>query len=408
MADHLPPSAHRLIERPIRWWGTASSAVQVEGACAGDNWYAWERAGRAPESASGNGFAERYHDDLELLARWGFTDHRLSLNWARVLPDPDRVDKVAVDYYRDVLSAGRAAGLRMWVTLLHTALPQWFAHQGGFLGPEAGGHWRRWVDLVADQFGDLVDGWMPVNNPTSFAQKAYLTGTFPPGVRSLPEFFQALTAVHRADFDAASYLRGSGRPVCSNESLTPLVPADDSPQAAAAAAQWDAVVWESWLSLARSDEYADAFDHYGFSYYAVTAVNGSGEARPYPLEASPGPLGYVPWADGLAWVLQRLARELPGRSFVVAELGYGGDDEGRTDYLSRSLRHIDDARNSGVDVDGVFFWTGIDNYEWLAGDGVPFGLFDRERRPRRSAELVRRTAPSASGRLGGGHGSDGR
>jgi beta-glucosidase len=42
----------------------------------------------------------------------------------------------------------------------------------------------------------------------------------------------------------------------------------------------------------------------------------------------------------------------------------------------------------------VFFWTGIDNYEWIAGNSVPFGLFDRERRPRGSAELVRRMAPA--------------
>lgn len=261
---------------------------------------------------------------------------------------------------------------------------------------------------AADEFGDLVDGWMPVNNPTSFAQKAYLTGTFPPGMRSLPEFLQALMAVHHADFEAASYLRGSGRPVCSNASLTHLLPADDTPEAAAAVAQWDAVVWDSWLTLARSDEYADAFDHYGFSYYAATAADGSGQSRPYPFEASPGPLGYVPWADGLAEVLSRLARELPGRSFVVAELGYGGDDDAaRVDYLSRALRHVGEARARGVDVGGVFFWTGIDNYEWLAGDGVPFGLFDRERRPRPSAELVRRMAPGAQRRPDGGVGPAG-
>ncbi|BCJ61998.1 family 1 glycosylhydrolase [Micromonospora endophytica] len=405
MPDNVPPQ--HPVSRPIRWWGTASSAVQAEGAWAGDNWYAWERAGHAPESGDGNGFAERYRDDLALLARWGFTDHRLSVNWARVLPEPDRVDPTAVAHYREVLAAGRDAGLRMWVTLLHTALPQWLADQGGLLGPEAEEHWRRWVHRVADEFGDLVDGWMPVNNPTSFAQKAYLSGTFPPGVSSLPEFLQALVAVHRADFEAASYLRASGRPVCANESLTHLVPADDSPEAAAAVAQWDAVVWGSWLSLARSDEYADAFDHYGFSYYAATAVDGSGQPRPYPFDAAPGPLGYVPWAGGLAEVLSRLERELPGRSFVVAELGYGGDDDAaRADYLGRALRHVDDARGAGVNVDGVFLWTGIDNYEWLAGDKVPFGLFDRERRPRPSAELVRQLAPGVANRRDSGHHPD--
>lgn len=392
MGDHVP----------IRFWGTGSSAVQVEGASPHDNWYAWEQAGHAPRSGAGNGFASRYAEDLSLLARWGFTDHRMSVNWARVQPEPGRLDPAAVAYYRDVLSAGRAAGLRMWVTLLHTALPRWLADAGGVLAPDFDDRWRTWVDTVAERFGDLVDGWMPVNNPTSFAQKAYLAGTFPPGARSTGEFFQALVAVHRADFAAAARLRATGRPVCSNESLTHLVPADDSAEAAAAVAQWNMAVWDSWLALARSDEYADAFDHYGFSYYAATAVDGAGQARPYPAGAPVGPLGYVPWVEGLALVLRRLAAELPGKPLVVAELGYGGDDDARVGYLTDAVRHLRDARADGIDVAGVFFWTGVDNYEWLAGDAVPFGLFDRDRRPRRSAELVRSLASTGvdAGRIG--------
>jgi beta-glucosidase len=370
----------------MQFWGTGASAVQTEGACPDDSWYAWEKAGKAPASGAGNGFADRFRDDLALFSEWGFTDHRLSVNWARVQPAPDRVDADAVTYYRDVLAAGRAAGLRMWVTLLHTAVPSWLAEQGGVLGPDFGRHWRRWVDVVGERFGDLTDGWMPVNNPTSFAQKAYLTGTFPPGLRSVEDFGRALTAVHTADVTAATILRAGGRPVCSNQSLIPLFPADGSAAAAAATAQFDAAVWRSWLG--RAD---DVFDHHGFSYYGAAAIDGQGRPHPYPLGAAPGPLGYVPWADGLKVVLDRLAEELPGRSVVVAELGYGGtDDAARSAYLSAAMTHI---RAAGSPVAGVFFWTGVDNYEWLAGWSVPFGLFDADRRPRGSAELVRSWAP---------------
>ncbi len=378
----------------LRFWGTAGSAVQNEGAHPADDWYAWERAGNAPRSGNGNGFAECFRTDLALLAEWGFTDHRLSINWARIEPEPGVIDRDALAYHRDVLAAGRAAGLRMWVTLLHTALPAWLAARGGVLAPDFGTQWTRWVETVGERLGDLVDGWMPVNNPTSFAQKAYLSGTFPPGLVSMEHFGRALAAVHRADAVAAVRLRGTGRPVCSNQSLVPLVPADPSPQAAAAVAQWDAAVWGSWLAIARDDTHAEFFDHHGFSYYAAMAIDGRGVPAPYPPDTAPGPLGYVPWADGLAMVFDRLARELPGRSFVVAELGYGGrDDAARVDYLTRAMEHVHRARAGGLDVAGVFFWTGIDNYEWLAGDSVPFGLFDRERRPRASAELVRSWAP---------------
>ncbi|MFC7484619.1 family 1 glycosylhydrolase [Luedemannella flava] len=77
----------------------------------------------------------------------GFTDHRMSVNWAKVEPAPGIVDEAAVAHYRDVLSAGRTAGLRMWVSLLHTALPAWLAGEGGVCSPASGsaggGGWGR-------------------------------------------------------------------------------------------------------------------------------------------------------------------------------------------------------------------------------------------------------------------------
>lgn len=33
-------------------------------------------------------------------------------------------------------------------------------------------------------------------------------------------------------------------------------------------------------------------------------------------------------------------------------------------------------------IEGVTVWTGIDNYEWLTGFDLPFGLFDLDRSPR--------------------------
>ncbi len=47
-----------------------------------------------------------------------------------------------------------------------------------------------------------------------------------------------------------------------------------------------------------------------------------------------------------------------------------------------------DAIDDGVDVRGFFFWTGVDNYEWTYGYDVSFGMFDRDRQARPSAELA--------------------
>ncbi|UNZ18159.1 family 1 glycosylhydrolase [Streptomyces sp. 891-h] len=370
-------------------WGTASSATQCQGATSADNWWAWEQAGKAPRSGDGNGFDNLYASDFALLAGWGFSDHRLSLDWARIEPQPGRHDQEAVEHYRHILQAGRDAGLAMWVCLLHTALPTWFASEGGFLSPGASATWARHVDFIAETFGDLADGWMPVNNPTAYAQKGYLAGTFPPGHTSQEEFLTVLQAIHQADFEAALRLRQDGKPTSTNEALLPLHPADDSADAAAATALVDAVVWDSWLNLARTPRYENAFDQYGFSYYFTPTVGPSGDLFPYPEGEPVGPQGYVSWAPGLGEVLDRLNSELPGKRFLVAEIGYGGeDDRARAAYLQDALGQVHDAMSRGMDITGVHLWTGVDNYEWLEGHTVSFGLFDRHRTPRPSARLV--------------------
>jgi beta-glucosidase len=369
-------------------WGTAASAIQAEGAGPDSDWWAWERQGRAPLSGDGNGFRTRYAEDFALYACWGFRHHRLSLDWSRLQPAADRFDAQAVEHYRRVLAAGRDAGLEVWVCLLHGALPTWFAAEEGFLGPHAAQRWRRWVEFAAETFGDLVAGWKPVNGPASFATKRYLTGQFPPGVTDRQAFGKALRAIQMADFEAARLLRATGRPTASVEALAPVMPSSDA--ARPAAQGLDDALWESWLRLARSDEYGAAFDYCGFSYYFAVEVDEAGRPRPYPPGLSVGPQGYVPWPDGLRLVLDRLARELPGRRLLVSELGYGGqDDAARVAYLSCALAHIASAIRDGIDVAGTFLWTGVDNYEWNDGYAVPFGLFTADRQPRPSAEFVR-------------------
>ena len=114
-------------------WGTGASSTQCEGAAPASDWWDWERAGRAPISGDGNGFATRYAEDFALLAELGLTHHRLSIEWARHRARARRARRAAVAHYRDVLAAARDAGVAPWVCLHHFTLPRWFADDGGFL-----------------------------------------------------------------------------------------------------------------------------------------------------------------------------------------------------------------------------------------------------------------------------------
>src|SRR5439155_23629865 len=96
---------------------------------------------------------------------------------------------------------------------------------------------------------------------------------------------------------------------------------------------------------------------------------------------------------GRGFDLNLLRRVLPGRPLLVAENGIGTADDGaRAAYLQRGVEVVHDGLARGVDVRGLFHWTAVDNYEWLHGYDVVFGIFDRDRQVRPSAQILGREA----------------
>jgi beta-glucosidase len=383
-------------------WGTGASSTQCEGAAPASDWWDWEQAGRAPRSGDGNGFARHYAGDFALLAELGLTHHRLSLEWARLEPEPGVHDRAAVEHYRDVLTAAHDAGVTPWVCLHHFTLPRWFARSGGFLvEPNRTGAWTRHVAWVAETFGDLVGGWQPINEANFYSVVGYRGAGFPPGHDDREEAARVDEAIQLANAEAAVRLRPTGAPVSSIFALSAIVAQDDADATVTTAQRLFETLWAPGLGLFRDGvlrvrgraaverpDLAGAFDLIGFSYYAALGV-ADGRMAVHPPGAPVSPLGYGIWADGLGVVLDRLAAEVPDAPLLVAEYGIGTDDDAeRAAYLRRGLQVVQEALSRGIDVRGLFHWTAVDNYEWLHGYDVRFGLMDRDRQVRPSAQVL--------------------
>ena len=388
-------------------WGTAASSTQCEGAAPASDWFRWEEQGRAPQSGEGNGFAHRFADDFKLYVQHGLSQHRLSIEWARIEPEMGRRDDRAIEHYREVLSAAHDAGVNPWVCLHHFTLPGWFTDEHAFTDDKARGYyWPRHVAFVAETFGDLIDGWMPINEPFAYAAAGYLLGEYPPGIKDPGKFLDAYRGILLAQRDAWRELRGGRAPVATVHNLSPLFPIDDSVPAEHNAATVEELMWNVWIRADRDGVLAipgrsavevpdmrEACDIIGFSYYSATAVDRDLTFKPYPSNERVGPLGYAPWAEGLGITVRHLADELPGRPLLVAELGLGTpthkpDDQWREAYLRESLAFVEEAVHDGIDVRGVFFWTGVDNYEWTYGYDTQFGMFTRDREARPCVEAL--------------------
>ncbi len=111
------------------FWGASSSAPQIEGGfdCDGKGLTTWD----VRKLNSGNcsfhytsDFYHHYKEDIALLGEMGFKMFRLSISWARILPEGEgRVNQAGIDFYKDVFRECHKHGIEPLVTIFHFDLP---------------------------------------------------------------------------------------------------------------------------------------------------------------------------------------------------------------------------------------------------------------------------------------------
>jgi beta-glucosidase len=89
-------------------WGTATAAHQVEGRNTNNNWFAWENEPGRIHNGEKSGLAcdwwgGRWRDDFDRAKETGQNAHRMSVEWSRIQPTPDRWNEDAIDVYREMV-----------------------------------------------------------------------------------------------------------------------------------------------------------------------------------------------------------------------------------------------------------------------------------------------------------------
>jgi len=397
--------------------GTTSSSVQVEGVHESADWSQWEATKRAPASGDGNGFATNFHDDLGLMASLGVTDVRVTLEWARIEPVQDKIDRDTLDRYDDILRHAAGVGLRPWITLHHTSLPGWFSEDGGSFADDKAREylWMRHVDRCAERFGDVAAGWTPIEDPVGWAVRGYLLGSRPPGRRATTDldmttFFDMAEGALIADHLAARHLKAGGATTMSSRNTPTIFGIVEDPQSQHEAdaadkhvRRWARLLFDSWVGMAGDGELAMPerraltdhewvadFDIVGIGFDAPIGVDAHGQLKPYAAAGTArSDNGFAPLPEELGVQLRRLSERLPDDAdLAVSSNGVSTTNDGwRTDLLGETLDVIDGARDDGVRVAGYFHDTAIDGYEWRAGFDTERGFIARDRSVKASGEL---------------------
>jgi len=396
------------------YWGVTSSSVQIEGVAPAADWSAWERKGHAPKSNDGNGFATDYRDDLAMVAELGVTDLRLTLEWARIEPNPGKTDRAAIDFYTDVLRTARHVGLRPWVTLHSTSLPGWFNEdERGFRDSASRAYfWMRHVDRCAENFSEFAYAWTPIDDPIGWALRGYFLGSRPPGIRDGTLVREAAEGALHADHLAAQHLAAGGLKTMCVRGVPTLFAAEDDPAGDVdqRVRWWAAMLFDSWIDALSSGEvhlpdrrallrpnWVDDFDLVGLQFDHPVGVLADGSLAPFPTGKPRSDTGFVPLPEELGVVLERVAERLPTRPIVVAGNGVAtADDDWRGELLRDTIDVLTDAQRGGVPLAGYFHDTAIDGYEWRAGFKTQRGLIDRSRTIKPSGEFFGSMSPARS------------
>ena len=113
--------------------------------------------------------ADEYHrweEDLDLYAELGMKVYRLSVNWSRIYPNGDdpEPNPEGLAYYRAVLEGCRARGMKVFLTMLHYAIPVHLVEAyGGWSNRKVIEFYLRYARTLFTEFGDLVEYWLPFN-----------------------------------------------------------------------------------------------------------------------------------------------------------------------------------------------------------------------------------------------------
>ncbi len=412
-------------------WGAAAASYQVEGAAYEDDkgLSVWDVFCRQPgkiwEGNTGDVACDHYHryqEDARLMGEIGLKAYRLSISWARVLPEGvGKISKKGLEFYDRLIDALLENGVQPWVTLFHWDYPYALYLRGGWLNRESSDWFAEYTGAIVDKLSDRVSNWMPLNEPQVFIDAGHHSGRHAPGLQL--GFSEVLLAAHNsllAHGKAVQVIRARARvkpAIGAAPAGVTAIPATNSSEDIEAARKRMFTVLEkncwnhTWftdpmflgkypedgMKLFESEMPAVAdgdmrticqpLDFYGVNIYQGQTVRATSDGDATSVRSPDGPpLTTMEWPvtpEALYWG-PRFFFERYQLPIIITENGMGNcdwihrdgkvHDPQRIDFITRYLSQFKRAIDDGVVAKGYFLWSITDNFEWAHGYKPRFGI----------------------------------
>lgn len=362
--------------------GVSSASMQIEGGQLNSNWHDWAAQNKIKDGstpANANDHYYRYHEDFLIMQEMGIKDYRFSVEWSRIEPEEGEFDTLALEHYRTMIIDMKSLGIRPLLTLWHFSHPMWFEDKKGFLNAGNIQYFMRYVGVVIEYLGDLVDEYITINEPNVYAIMGYLFNEWPPsnnnGFAQVFKVMSVLSTVHiqtykhikemlpHAQVGYAHHVRHfTGQPKVNVKMARYLF------QDALAIA---CMTGEFKMPLRNIRRFKKGIyvDFIGINYYTQTTINNIN--FDFSKDLPKNDLGWDIYPEGLARVIREVY-DICQKPIYITENGTcDNDDRFRARYLAD---HLEVITKMGLPVERYYQWSFSDNFEWVEGESSRFGL----------------------------------
>lgn len=375
-------------------WGAATAAHQIEGFNYNSDWYMWEKKGKIKDGTSSEKAClseNNYMRDINNIVDLNLNSYRFSIEWAKIEPEKGYFNKKEIQRYIDMIKKMKEKNIEPVVTLFHFSLPIWFSNIGGFTKEENIKYFKNFVYKIVSELKGLVQYYIIINEPMVYLTQGFLFGEWPPGIKNINE----------------TYIVGKNLLLLYDKIYHLIKRIDPYTKISIAKHTF---VYEPYNKMSLKDRIAtnkvrEIFDHVfidsivkqkilppfgkgeslqnnsdldflGINYYTKRYVKYDKDKQ-FDIKTKSSHLTDIGWEfypEGIEEVLERFKKyDLP---IMITENGIAdSEDRYRTRYLLVTLEKLYNALNNNIKIIGYMHWSLMDNFEWIEGLSMRFGLY---------------------------------
>ncbi|CAH0564482.1 unnamed protein product [Brassicogethes aeneus] len=401
----------------------------------------------------------KYKEDVRMLKELGVDFYRFSIAWTRILPSGfiNTINWDGVKYYNNLIDELLKNNIEPMVTLYHWDLPQTLQELGGWTNPIMEEYFAEYARLCFKLFGDKVKLWTTINEPRLVCLMGYGINVMAPAYNNtgIGDYLCGHTllkaharAYHIYDDEFRKDQKGKIFIVLEFQWLIPKTNSTADINVTETARHFmfgwfanpiylgnypkvmiDLVAERSakqGFPKSRLPKFTEkeidyikgTTDFLGLNTYTSFLTN-SEEFYDYKMVGFENDIGFqishdpaweataqpqfkiVPWGTRqmLKWIKETYdSPEIFFTENGMADNGTSLDDQLRIKFYREQLKAVlDSMHKDDVKVSGYTAWSLMDNFEWVSGYNLKFGLYhvdftspNRTRTPKSSVAYMRK------------------